>query len=1157
MTQVKQTSAQSAVNQAVNLLNGHEDFVERSTGLTVDPHVDHYLQNPDYVLSNNRHFIADTMAEYQPNGDATTEGQALHVLGYCHAYIATKNPVFLDKAKKAWDAYINYFYKGQEIPSTPSRYICNWIINGKQPTLADYPVNPEEPTQGGFKCVPIEFTNGVGRIPHGAPFWGEYLDSCTFAHRGHMTWDAINGSVQKIQENVDGKIDWQTVYDQYRILGTPTYDDFFMDTFTDGRDTWTGFTSTSVIPTVTGGWIKPPRVDDTNPVGIRKDNITFNGGSYETLRLRIKKTGNPVWAGAVWWVNVGGRGWDETRKFSIPEPKFDASGVAEIAVNPGWNVDIRTIRVDVGAALTADEYAKSFFEIDYIGVSHKTGEGIAEPWSSLAWIDWKAYLGDTYTVKWGESNHEETFPVQWLVVWTNNKIGMGKGPNDQLWDGDIIEENLPDSDKGMIKLHDETINGVYLVNYASKVPVDFGGYEFARNEPWHNRPVHTPFLGGINQLGNAADAEVWFTDACYLLYRITGEEKYKTALESVFFTANEYTEIDSTDKFFRQSLSAETPFTDAISYGFSYPASTTVTYDRDSDGYIVVNTDQSCQTFLEQQAVVFRITDKSKLRLTYGGQTETGKAIGMSATLTIGTTKGDDDSENRYKVTLPKTNDPVPKVYDISLSQLAKATDDATGEDYLIADSRAVTDYGNCTWEESYEDNVYDGRTANVIKAKLPTSDDGFIIGFWLTEEGKVDTKSIVYRADSPMVVRITDDNDWYWYWIIGETYGKWVKRTLDPKNLTLYATQPNHSPDEPLPTEVKYTKIEQMNIFLEDETATDKEFSYYCVNDVPPLFKGDDGWTVLFRAALTGDEAFTAVVGDCTILDYRHDSLAYSPGVIPFSNIYGEGTNQIGAWHGMPYPGYQYPFMYTIHVTEKYAEELANQIQFLYDSQEAYYKQVGILGPGCAAYIWNRWDNYKYGTPDTWTTYHWGDGKPWSGYQPRAYNAAARAWYELSVRGKTVPRILKEYVERWSTWLVSFAERFGGHSPNDFPIAPEQPVWIENDFTAHMCGLWLAGACYSRLAGSKVEGLDYFIDSCAGELAEGFTIVADPTKAINGAWSPDPRVSGDNGMSFGFYTGECFRGLSLYIIYKNHGIGYDFYQDLAVPDHFKASINV
>ena len=175
----------------------------------------------------------------------------------------------------------------------------------------------------------------------------------------------------------------------------------------------------------------------------------------------------------------------------------------------------------------------------------------------------------------------------------------------------------------------------------------------------------------------------------------------------------------------------------------------------------------------------------------------------------------------------------------------------------------------------------------------------------------------------------------------------------------------------------------------------------------------------------------------------------------------------------------------------------------------------------------------------------------------PSLQACAARAWYELSVRGKNVPRILKEYVERWSTWLVSFAERFGGHSPNDFPIAPEQPVWIENDFTAHMCGLWLAGACYSRLAGSKVEGLDYFIDCCAGELAEGFTIVADPTKAINGAWSPDPRVSGDNGMSFGFYTGECFRGLSLYIIYKNHGIGYDFYQDLAVPDHFKASINV
>ncbi|EED6472299.1 phage tail protein, partial [Salmonella enterica subsp. enterica serovar Derby] len=111
------------------------------------------------------------------------------------------------------------------------------------------------------------------------------------------------------------------------------------------------------------------------------------------------------------------------------------------------------------------------------------------------------------------------------------------------------------------------------------------------------------------------------------------------------------------------------------------------------------------------------------------------------------------------------------------------------------------------------------------------------------------------------------------------------------------------------------------------------------------------------------------------------------------------------------------------------------------HDSQTNYQAQLGELGPGCAAYIWNRWDNYTYGPADTWTTFHWGDGHPWAGYQPRAYNAAARCWYELVVRGKEVPPELVEYVENWAKWLVGFLDRFDNHTPNEFPTAPNKPV--------------------------------------------------------------------------------------------------------------------
>jgi hypothetical protein len=102
MKMFSQVNGASRITQALALIYGHDDFMRRNTGLTVDAHNDHFIQNPDGVLSNNRHFIADTMAEYQPNGDGTTEGQALHIIGYCHAYLATKDTRFRDAAIHAW-----------------------------------------------------------------------------------------------------------------------------------------------------------------------------------------------------------------------------------------------------------------------------------------------------------------------------------------------------------------------------------------------------------------------------------------------------------------------------------------------------------------------------------------------------------------------------------------------------------------------------------------------------------------------------------------------------------------------------------------------------------------------------------------------------------------------------------------------------------------------------------------------------------------------------------------------------------------------------------------------------------------------------------------------------------------------------------------------
>ena len=989
----------SAIASAMALVYGHQDFIQRNTGLTLDAHVQHFLLNPDHVLSNNRHFIADTMAEYQPNGDGTTEGQALLIIGYCHMYQATKDETYLQAARDAWQAYIDHFYAGQPIPTTPRRYICNWLVNSKEPVLANYPIDPEEPTHGGFKSVPLVFTNGTAKIPSGAPFWGEYLDTATIAHRGHMTWEAINASVQKIQEDVDGLINWQTVYDNWRIT-----------------------------------------------------------------------------------------------------------------------------------------------------------TGVTKPWESQAWIDWKGYLGDSYTPVWGGSDPKaKEYPVETIVAWTGNKIDPDSG--------DIIQSGLPESDKGKIVLRDKTINGVYLFNYATKNPVNAGGYMFARNEPWHNRPVHTPFMAlknnppSYNQLGNAADAELWFIDACYLLWRLTGETKFKQALDCCFFTAHEYTYIDATDKYFRQSKAASTPFTDGISYDFTYPNTTAIEYGRDANGYITISANQESQHFMEQQSVWFRIDTNSKLRATYGGVGNAGALVGCRVMLDVSPTKEEVQNPTWYGLTLPKSNSMTPVARDVNVSSLALMTNPVTGDDYMVADARAVTDYGGCTWAEAFEDNVLGDRQATVINSIFPNEDAGLIIGFWLTINEKVNPTSITYRANAPFNMRVTDDNLWRWYWVLPATNGEWATVSVSKASAILSGYQPDH-PSDPEPSAPAYSSLPQITI-VQDGNVANAKFDYYVVNDIPPLFNISNGWTMTYRMMLNSSEAWKGVVGDCTIIDYRLDSLAYTPGVIPFSNIYSEGTDQIGAWHGMPYPGYQYPMMYVIHKhPENYAWWFQNQLQFLLDSQSAYAAKVGQMGPGCAAYIWNRWDNYKYGEPDTWVNYHWGDGHPWAGYQPRAYNAAARTWYEMKIRGQAVPIELQKYVENWAVWLMDFARRFGGHTPNDFPSGDVPAVWVDDDFTAHMCALWLAGSSFALLSGCEVPGLEALLDYAVKELHEGYTVTSTPNAGINGAWSPAPREGTDNGMAFGFYTGEIFRGLAIYMMYKEFGPGYDMYQDSAIPNHATAVID-
>ncbi|MCS5737304.1 hypothetical protein, partial [Herbiconiux daphne] len=149
-------------------------------------------------------------------GDATTEGQSLLIIGFCYAYMATGIEEYWTLAKKYFDAYIKYFYAGQPVPMTEGAYICNWLVNGKQPTLANYPLsNDNTITHAGFlgddESPFMNFQPGPNgqlqaKIPQGDPHYGEYLDRATFAYEGSLGWRSLVATVYASQ--ADGSTDW-------------------------------------------------------------------------------------------------------------------------------------------------------------------------------------------------------------------------------------------------------------------------------------------------------------------------------------------------------------------------------------------------------------------------------------------------------------------------------------------------------------------------------------------------------------------------------------------------------------------------------------------------------------------------------------------------------------------------------------------------------------------------------------------------------------------------------------------------------------------------------------------------------------------------------------------------------------------------------------
>ena len=154
---------------------------------------------------------------------------------------------------------------------------------------------------------------------------------------------ALALSISLLSAGVGEQFDWKNIW--------------YFDTGIDG---WTG----NGVPTTVQGFLRPANRASDSYV-ISPSGIAVDTAKYQEIRLRIRKGGNPTFAGYVWWKAIG-QSFDISRRVSIPAPSFDAQNIAVITLSVPWTdtASVDQIRLDLSSAQTSTDY----FEIDWFAV---------------------------------------------------------------------------------------------------------------------------------------------------------------------------------------------------------------------------------------------------------------------------------------------------------------------------------------------------------------------------------------------------------------------------------------------------------------------------------------------------------------------------------------------------------------------------------------------------------------------------------------------------------------------------------------------------------------------------------------------------------------------------------------------------------------------
>ena len=75
-------------------------------------------------------------------------------------------------------------------------------------------------------------------------------------------------------------------------------------------------------------------------------------------------------------------------------------------------------------------------------------------------MDWDV-IGGAPTIDWSNDTPAPTYPIKYIITWSGEKIEYGSQ----------VETGIPSARFGEVMLDDDTINGVYFLNFAVRLPV--------------------------------------------------------------------------------------------------------------------------------------------------------------------------------------------------------------------------------------------------------------------------------------------------------------------------------------------------------------------------------------------------------------------------------------------------------------------------------------------------------------------------------------------------------------------------------------------------------------------------------------------------------------------------------------------------------------